>query len=72
MKFLDSKGNEIVEGDEIVITGHYNYQFLIGQKAKIIWDTARGMYNFTYTEVRRGKTFTSTDDFYGVHSFEKI
>ncbi len=72
MIFEDSKGNEVNEGDVIKITEHYNYPFLVGQKAVIVWDKYKGMYKYRYTTIRRKKEFITTDTFFGVHSFEKI
>lgn len=66
------KQANVKEGDRIQITGHYSYPHVVGKEAVVLWDQKHGMYKYRYDEVRRGGTFTSTDDFYGVHSFEKI
>jgi hypothetical protein len=69
--FKDSYGNVLSPGDKITIVSHYNYDFLNGQHALLKWDEKKGMYKYVYTEERRGKVFTSENNFYGVHEFKK-
>ena len=69
--FADSNGIELKVGDTIKITRH-TFPHLCNIPAKLLWDAENGMMNFTFTETRRKKQFTTTEDFYGVWSFEKI
>jgi ribosomal protein L40E len=71
LKFFDSNGNRVRPGDTITITSHYNYPHHHGKEATVFWDSERGMLKWKYTEVRRGKTFTTEEYFYGVHKFTR-
>lgn len=70
--FFDMHGNKVITGDKIKIIHHYNYQNLHGIEAEVVWNKDKGLYEFKYVEVRRGKEFPSSDNFYGVHEFELI
>ena len=70
--FKDSYGNEVNVGDKIIIEAHYVFTFLKGQECVVTWDAEHGMYKYKYTEVRRKKSFTSEDNFYGVARFKKV
>lgn len=70
--FRDMDGNPVTVGDKIVIVHDYNYQFHNGQEATVIWNERYGCYEWTFTEVRRGKSFTNRNDFCGIHQFKLI
>lgn len=70
--FNDSKGNPVFKGDKIKITIHHTSHYLENKEATVLWDSKHGMFKYRIVEIRRGKEFTTTEDFYGVHSFEKI
>lgn len=70
--FKDSYGNNISVGDTIIIEAHYSFQHMTGKKYTVIWDEKNGMFKYRITEVRRNKSFTSEDDFYGVARFKKV
>lgn len=69
--FKDSHGNELFPGDKITIIHDCNYYHRNGQKAILKWDEKVGAYKFTYTNERRGKVFSSEDDFHGILEFKK-
>jgi len=70
--FKDSYGNEVCVGDTIIIEAHYSFQHMKGKEYIVTWDEKHGMYKHKITEVRRGKSFTSEDNFYGVARFKKV
>ena len=70
--FIDCRGKEVLPDDVIRILDHYRYDHLVGQEATLIWNSKLGLYEFHYENIRLGKVFMSSDDFYGVHRFEKI
>ena len=70
--FLDKNGDKVSSGNKIVILKHYSFDHLCNVPAEVIWDALKGMYKFKITEKKRGKSFTSEDDFYGVAEFELI
>ena len=72
LSFKDMHGDEVTVGDRIRIVSHYNYQFEQGKECDVVWDSEHGNYEYTYKEERRGKSFTTTSDFCGVHQFELI
>jgi hypothetical protein len=71
-QFKDSNGNPVSVGDKIIITSHHIYQHFCNIEATILWDSKHGVFQFTFTHERRGKEFITTDNFYGVHKFEKV
>ena len=70
--FKDMHGNNVTVGSKIRIVSCYSFQYRNGQECEVIWDAQHGMYQYKHTETRRGKEFTDTDDFYGIHQFELI
>lgn len=70
--FTDCHGKEVLPDDIIRILDHYTCDHLVGQEATVVWNSKYGLYEFHYENIRRGKVFKLSDDFYGVHRFEKI
>ncbi len=72
LSFVDMHGNAVTVGDKIRIVSNYNYPHLNGQICDVVWNAQQGQYNYQYDDVRTKSVFTHTDDFYGIHEFEKI
>lgn len=70
--FKDKHDKDVTVGSKIRIISTYSNNYLNGQEATVIWNEYKGMYNYTFVENRRGKKFTTTSDFYGIHEFELI
>ena len=68
MKFKDSYGKVVKDGDTILIESTYNSSWPEGSKATVYWSDHVGMFRW---EAKRGG-MELTDDFYRIHKFKKI
>jgi hypothetical protein len=66
--FMDSYGNAINIGDNIIIDSDYNYQHNNGAEAEVLWDEKKGVFKYKITN----KFPNHQSDFYGIHKFRKM
>ena len=65
--FKDSYGNEVADGDTVVMEAFYGWRPWQGREAVVKWDEQHGMYQYTMQDSHK-----ISDNFYGVAKFKKI
>ena len=66
IKFVDSYGKTVKDGDTILIEETYGQRLIEGKHAKVKWSQEKGMFLFSYPPL------FINDDFHGIHKFKRL
>ena len=66
IKFVDSYGKTVKDGDTILIEETYGRRAIEGKSVPVSWDAKKGMFRFSYPPL------FINDDFHTVHKFKRL